>query len=72
MLAPSPSRARAVADEALARAESAVREHPNCFWTRRPGTRIESVDDIRLVIRRLRQNGNRAAWHAARGIETCL
>ncbi len=58
--------------EAVRRAEKALREFPSCFWTRSPAASLDSIDDVRLVIRRLRQNGGRAAWQAAREIEECL
>ena len=61
-----------VAPEALRRAEQALREYPGCFWTRRPGLALETADDVRLVIRRLRQDGWTDAWRAASNIEKCL
>jgi hypothetical protein len=33
---------------------------------------LESADDVRLVVRRLRQHGDPAAWRAAHLIEKCL
>ena len=58
--------------EALRRARRALDEFPGCFWTRRPGLPLEGADDVRLVVRRLRQHGDPAAWRAARLIEKCL
>lgn len=61
-----------VAPEALRQARKALRDFPSCFWTRRNGVPVSDEADIRLVIRRLRQNGPVTAWKAAREIETCL
>jgi hypothetical protein len=58
--------------EALLRARQALRKFPACFWTRRPGLPLENSDDVRLVVRRLRQRGDPAAWRAAVLIEKCL
>jgi hypothetical protein len=61
-----------LAPEALRRARKALGDFPGCFWTRQSGAPLSDEADIRLVVRRLRQNGRGAAWKAARDIETCL
>ena len=58
--------------EALRLARSALRTHPECFWMRSPTAPLEEVADVKLIIRRLRENGGRPAWQAAREIELCL
>jgi len=58
--------------EALARARQALARHPECFWTRQANAPLANRSDVVLVIRRLRENGNRFAWQAAREIEVCL
>ncbi len=62
----------AILVEAMQQAQTALQKYPSCFWTRRLGAPLETTDDLRLVIRRLRQNGNRAAAAAALRIEACL
>jgi hypothetical protein len=63
----------AIASEtARLRAQTALRDHPSCFWTRQPKAPLETVDDVRLIIRRLRQNGGPEAWRTARSIDECL
>jgi hypothetical protein len=57
---------------ALRQARRALREFPDCFWTRQPGLPLERADYVRLVVRRLRQHGDPAAWRAAHLIEKCL
>lgn len=58
--------------EAVRLAQHALREFPSCFWTRNPAARLESREDVLLVVRRLRQQGAAAAWQAAARIERCL
>ncbi len=58
--------------EALRRASLALTEHPICFWMRQPGAPLQDREDVELIIRRLRENGGPAAWHAALQIEVCL
>ena len=58
--------------ELAARAAALVREYPECFWYWRPGASVRSVEDVRLVVRQLREYGGRDAWLAARDLSECL
>ena len=60
------------APELVARAEALVRKFPSSFWFRHPEARIRSVEDVRIVIRRLRESGNRQAWNDAQDLVRCL
>ena len=60
------------APELVARAEALVRKYPSSFWFRHPEARIRSVEDVRIVIRRLRESGNRQAWNEAQDLVRCL
>jgi hypothetical protein len=59
-------------DEAVRLAQDALRDFPICFWIRQPDARLETREDVALVVRRLRQQGAAAAWRAAAAIEQCL
>jgi hypothetical protein len=59
-------------DEAVRLAQDALRDFAICFWTRQPNARLETRDDVLLVVRRLRQQGAAPAWRAAADIEQCL
>ena len=59
-------------DRALVLARSAIRECPECFWTRAPQAPLDTREDVALVVRRLRHHGSAAAWQRAREIELCL
>ena len=61
-----------VPPEALRRAKSALTDYAGCFWMRQPAAPLLDRADVELVIRRLRENGNAAAWKAARQIQVCL
>jgi len=61
-----------VPPELAARALALVRQHPECFWYWRPDVSIRSVEDVRLVIRQLRDYGARDAWRAAQDLSGCL
>jgi hypothetical protein len=58
--------------ELIERAGALVRSHPECFWFRHPDARIRHVEDIRLVIQRLREYGDRRAWKEAQALHQCL
>jgi hypothetical protein len=58
--------------ELVERAEALVRKYPSSFWFRHPEARIRSVEDVRIVIRRLRESGNRQAWNEAQDLVRCL
>jgi hypothetical protein len=62
----------ALPPEAVRRARLALSRHVECFWTRRPEAPLVDRSDLELIIRRLRENGQAAAWKAAREIEACL
>lgn len=59
-------------DRAVALARAAIRDHPECVWTRAPHAPLSTHEDVALVVRRLRQHGSAAAWRRAREIELCL
>ena len=60
------------APELVARAEDLVRKYPSSFWFRHPEARIRSVEDVRIVIRRLCESGNRQTWNEAQDLVRCL
>jgi len=50
--------------ELIERAEELVRKYDiQCFWFRHPEARVMYLDDVDLVIQRLREYGNHAAWN---------
>lgn len=55
-----------------ARAEALIRDFPGCFWFRHPDARVRDRGDIALVIRHLREYGDRRAWKAAQELQKCL
>ena len=69
---PEPVPHRRSLEEAVRLAQHALRDFPICFWTREPHARLETREDVLLVVRRLRQQGPAAAWRAAAEIEQCL
>jgi hypothetical protein len=59
--------------ELVARAEAAVREYEvQCFWFWTPAAVVNTVEDIKVVIKELRRNGDRRAWLAAQDLQRCL
>lgn len=62
----------ALPGEVLKRARLALSRHAECFWMRRSDVPLAGRGDVELVVRRLRENGGRAAWKSAREIEACL
>lgn len=58
--------------ELVERATDLVRQFPGCFWFRHPNARVMYIDDVRLVIDRLRKHGNWRAWRAAQQLHRCL
>lgn len=59
--------------ELIAKAEAAVREYEvQCFWFWQPDAVVRTLEDIRVVIKELRRNGNRRAWIAAQELQRCL
>ena len=67
--APEPD---AAMPELMKRAAALVRDYPECFWFWRADACISSVEDIRLVIKHLREYGDRRAWLAAQELHQCL
>ena len=58
--------------ELVARADALMSRFPECFWFWRTDARIRSLDDVRLVVRHLREYGGRDAWVAAQDLARCL
>jgi len=58
--------------EALRRAGRALTDHAGCFWMRQPSAPLQTRADVKLIVRRLRENGGRTAWQTALEIEACL
>jgi hypothetical protein len=58
--------------EALRRARRALTEHAGCFWMRQPSAPLQDRADVKLIVRRLRENGGPTAWQTALEIEACL
>jgi len=49
-----------------------VKKYPECFWFWRSDARIRNFEDVRLVIRHLREYGDRRAWQDAQDVYQCL
>ena len=59
--------------EAVRLAKAAVVDFDaECFWFRAKDAPLETVAQIRLIIRWMRTNGGRKAWFRAMEIEECL
>lgn len=59
--------------ELVARAEALVKEYElACFWFWHPEARVRYMDDVRQVVRHLREYGNQSAWRAAQELQKCL
>lgn len=59
--------------ELVERAEALVRKYNSqCFWFRHPDACVASVEDVKLVIQRLREYGNHNAWKDAQELSRCL
>ncbi len=48
--------------ELIARAQAAVKDFPGCFWFRRQGASVETVNDVLVIILHLREYGGWKAW----------
>lgn len=59
-------------DPVVARAEELVRQFSECFWFRHPDARVRYLEDVPLVIKHLREYGNKKAWRAAQELRKCL
>jgi hypothetical protein len=56
--------------ELVAQAEDLVKEYgAQCFWFRHPEARVKYLDDVDLVIQRLREYGDHAAWKDAQALK---
>lgn len=58
--------------ELAARAAELVRQFAECFWFRRTDAKIQTADDVKVVIEHLREYGNKQAWEAAKELRRCL
>lgn len=67
-----PTDTRPAPAAAIEMAHEARRKYPFCFWFQSSETPLHTVAQVEMVVRRLRQHGNRAAWNAAYQIEQCL
>ena len=61
-----------VPPELVERASILIKHHSECFWFRHPDARIRYIEDVRLVIERLRGYGDRRAWREAQELHRCL
>ena len=69
----TPEEAAPASEAALALARKAIAKYNvMCFWFRSDEAVLATRADVRLVARRLRENGNRETWFVAREIERCL
>ncbi len=67
-----PTDTRPAPAAAIALAREALEKHDSCFWFRSAEAPLETIAEVQLVIRRLRQYGNRASWETAYRIHQCL
>jgi hypothetical protein len=58
--------------EVVQLARSLMRRFPECFWFWNPEAQILSSDDARLVVKHLREYGDKRAWEAAKELQKCL
>ncbi|MCX6976148.1 MAG: hypothetical protein NTZ94_18035 [Verrucomicrobia bacterium] len=59
--------------ELIERAEALVKKYDiQCFWFWHPEARVRYLDDVRQVVRHLREYGNHKAWQAAQELSKCL
>jgi hypothetical protein len=69
----TPEEAAPASEAAVAMARAAMEKYGAwIFWMRGDNAPLKSVADVRLVARRLRENGDRETWFVAREIERCL
>ena len=61
-----------VAPEVAQRAVDFVRRFPGCFWFRDEEAPVRYRDDVELIIRHLREYGDKSAWEAAKELRRCL
>lgn len=58
--------------ELIERAKELVRRHPECFWYWRQNPDFALFNDLRLVVRQLREYGDRETWFEAQDLYQCL
>lgn len=61
-----------VAPEVARRAMDFVRQFPGCFWFRDEEAQVRYRDDVELVVKHLREYGDKTAWEAAKELRRCL
>jgi len=61
-----------VAPEVARRAMDFVRQFPGCFWFRDEEAQVRYCDDVELVVKHLREYGDKTAWEAAKELRRCL
>lgn len=61
-----------VAPEVARRAMDFVRQFSDCFWFRDEEALVRYRDDVELVIKHLRDYGDKNAWEAAKQLRQCL
>jgi hypothetical protein len=67
-----PTDTRPAPAAAIEMAREALQQYPFCFWFRSDSAPLETIAEVQLVIRRLRQYGNRESWETAYRIHQCL
>lgn len=58
--------------ELVEQAAALIRRFPECFWFRHPEATVSHLEDVRLVVERLREYGDWRAWRAAQELHRCL
>lgn len=61
-----------VGPEVARQAMDFVRQFPGCFWFRDEEAQVRYRDDVELVIKHLRDYGDKIAWEAAKELRRCL
>ncbi len=67
-----PTDTRPAPAAAIALAREALEQHDSCFWFRSAEAPLETIAQVQLVIRRLRQYGNRESWDTAYELEQSI
>jgi hypothetical protein len=61
-----------IAPAVARRAMDLVRQFPGCFWFRDEEAQVCYRDDVELVVKHLREYGDKTAWEAAKELRRCL
>ena len=61
-----------VTPEVARRAMDLVRQFPGCFWFRDEEAQVRYRDDVELVVKHLREYGDKTTWEAAKELRRCL